>query len=92
MSRDRATYTERAHSSDSEDLEADTPALPVDYLTESPVPNRGEYTTLLHKAVDAARLIVFPSRGTFDMSAVQAALSSETTSEEEINDNAYYLR
>lgn len=52
---------------------------PVD--VHSSVPDSGEYTTLLHKVVNAARRTGFPSQGAFDMSAIRAALGSSTLDE-----------
>lgn len=70
-----------------------TPPSSVYYPSafRSIVPEPDDYGVLLRKVVDAARRALFPSRGAYDMSAVQAALLSEA-SEAESSDRPYTLR
>lgn len=89
MSRNQNPARQFSESFDSEDLGMYTPPSSGYYTSASRpiVPDPGDYRALLRKVVDAARRALFPSRGSYDMSAVQAA-----PSEAEANDRPYYER
>jgi hypothetical protein len=77
--------------SDSSAVSRYAPSQPLLQPMNVFVPSSNEYSALLRKVVDCARRTTFPSRGAFDMSAIQVALG-RITSEEEYAAASYRLR